>query len=205
VKPGFHQDKVNSRLMKHWGKMNINSGRVFVPLCGKSIDMAWIAQSGFNVLGIEFSEIACRDFFEEKCLTFEESADSRFRYFKGVDIELWQGDFFSLLPEDLAGVGVVYDRASLIALPAPMRIDYANHLANILQPESKIFLISMDYDEWKMKGPPFSVAEEEVNKLFSKEFSIELITHSSGPDIVGNLRDRGLDTLNEKIYILERK
>ena len=118
---------------------------------------------------------------------------------------MWQGDFFALEPLDLANVVAVYDRASLIALPPAMRERYAQHLAMLLNPGCQILLISMDYDESKMKGPPFSVDEKEVRQLFEEKFSIQRIGYSSGPDIVGNLADRGLDTLTEKVYVMKRK
>ena len=203
-KPGFHQEKVNSRLQKHWHRLAAQGGKVFVPLCGSTIDMLWLVETGHSVLGVEFSEVACRRFFEDNQLAYSETSDDRFNYFKAGEIELWQGDFFQMTESDLQGVRGVYDRAALIALPQQMRVDYADHMASILQPGSQIFLISMDYDESKMKGPPFSVEQQEVNQLFGQGFSIEIITQSSGPDIVGNLSKRGLDTLNEKVYLLTR-
>ena len=217
AKPGFHQDKVNSRLKKHWSSIEqgigrrvgldseLNPGTVFVPLCGSTIDMRWLTENGFNVLGVEFSEVACRKYFADNELEFEALDNSSFRIFKGKEIELWQGDFFALQPKDLANVAAVYDRASLIALPPELRRRYAQHLSALLHPECQVLLISMDYDESKMKGPPFSVNEEEVRQLFEGKFTIERIAHSSGPDIVGNLADRGLDTLTEKVYVLKRK
>ena len=183
---------------------------MLVPLCGKSLDMLWLAREGHRVIGIEISDIACRDFYLENQLRHTRREGPRFIKFvgghnrNGGGVELWCGDFFDLKPDDLSDVHLVYDRAALIALPEKMRADYASHLTAILPPGSRVFLIGMDYDENKMKGPPFSVPENEVRRLFEKKFSINIITHSSGPDIVGNLADRGLDTLNEKIYFMER-
>ncbi len=178
-----------------------------MPLCGKSLDMVWLAEMGHSVIGIEVSEVACRDFYVENQLQYTRKEDApagKFSKFAGADIEIWCGDFFDLTPADLTDVRVVYDRASLIALPEAMRYDYASHLATLLPSGSRIFLISMDYDESKMNGPPFSVPEDEVRDLFEKKFSVDVITQSSGPDIVGHLAERGLDTLNEKVYLLRR-
>lgn len=204
-KPGFQQEKVNSRLKKHWHRLGLTGGKIFVPLCGSTIDMRWLIESGFQVFGVEFSEVACRKYFESNNLDYEEITDSRFNYFKGENIELWQGDFFALESVDLVGVRGVYDRASLIALPENMRNDYSDHLSNLLETDSQIFLISMDYDESKMNGPPFSVGEEEINNMLGRNFDIELVAQSSGPDIVGSLAQRGLDTLNEKVYLLKKR
>ena len=212
TKPGFHQEKVNSRLQKYWGlitqelelAIEPNEKTVFVPLCGSTIDMRWLTENGCDVLGVEFSEVACRKYFTDNDFEFTESTNSSFSVFKGEQIQLWQGDFFALQPQDLSNVTAVYDRASLIALPPAMRQRYAQHLSALLIPGCQMLLISMDYDETKMKGPPFSVNEEEVHLLFKDTFSIERIGHSSGPDIVGNLSSRGLDTLTEKVYLMKR-
>ncbi|MDD9811799.1 MAG: thiopurine S-methyltransferase [Gammaproteobacteria bacterium] len=235
---GFHQVKVNSRLKKFWRAFAAEAepgATVLAPLCGKSLDLLWLARAGHHVIGVEVSAVACRDFFAENGLRYEVIDGARFaRYVgdggddthprhprvllsggdgddgdgniesTGIDIELWCGDWFDLRPGDLERARLVYDRAALIALPQPMRGDYAAHLAALLQPRAQVFLISMDYDERQMKGPPFSVPEAEVRRLFAADFAIDIITQSSGPDIVGNLADRGLDSLNEKVYRLRR-
>ncbi len=214
---GFHQQKVNSRLRKLWDIFELAKGeRVLVPLCGKSLDMLWLAQQGYPVFGVEISDLACRDFYAENNLQYRivernGSGDSAHDKaappvvrFIGADIELWCGDFFALQADEMRDIRVAYDRAALIALPAAMRRDYVAHLAALLQPGAQVLLLSMDYDESKMKGPPFSVAENEVRDLFEYEFCVEILAQSSGPDIVGNLAERGLDTLNEKVYRMTR-
>jgi len=204
-KIGFHQDKVNSRLIKLWGLLSpAHNAKTFVPLCGKSRDMIWLVESGFSVIGIELSEIACRDFFIENKLEFSESTNRNFSTFTSEKIQLLQGNFFDLTPTHLEDVTCVFDRASLIALPTKLRKQYANHMSDILPAHSKTLLISMAYDQNKMNGPPFSVTEEEIRELYTPSFNLEVISQSSGPEIVGNLKDRGLDTLEEKVYLLER-
>ncbi|MDA7990223.1 MAG: thiopurine S-methyltransferase [Gammaproteobacteria bacterium] len=202
---GFHQAKINSRLRKLWDALEPPRGaKVFVPLCGKSLDMLWLASRGHRVIGNELSEIACRDFFAENKLQCERSAGARFERFTGGNIEIWRGDFFDLRAEDLRDAPLCYDRAALIALPEKMRAGYAAKLAELSPPGARVLLIGMDYDPRKMKGPPFPVPEEEVNELFAEFFGVEILSRSSGPDIVGNLAARGLDTLDETVYLLRR-
>lgn len=202
---GFHQEKVNSRLVKLWPKLGLNPGdRVFVPLCGKTRDMLWLADQHYDVFGVELSLIACKDFYGETAIPFELVHGTRFEKLRGQNIELWAGDFFDLEKSDLSGIAGVYDRASLIALPRPMRLSYARHLGVILSPGSRVLLISMEYDQNKMQGPPFSVSEQEIHHLFETDFTLKKISESAGPDIVGNLKKRGLDTLTEKVYLLTR-
>ncbi len=206
---GFHQQRVNSRLRKYWPQLGVApQAGAFVPLCGKSLDMIWLAEQGHAVRGVELSEIACRDFFADNRLPFSESDGERYRRFCGVGeaaaIELWAGDFFALQAADLAGIGGVYDRAALVALPPQMRGDYVAKLAELLAPGTPLLLIGMQYDQNKMKGPPFSVPDEEVRALFAADFSLELLGCSQGPEIVGNLAERGLDTLVEHVYLITR-
>ncbi|MEM7207543.1 MAG: thiopurine S-methyltransferase [Pseudomonadota bacterium] len=201
---GFHQEKVNSRLQKYWPELQVaDDAKVFVPLCGKSLDMLWLAQH-HRVIGNELSEIAVTDFFAEHALEPEKSSTDRYTRFAAGGIELLCGDYFALEPMDLKGVGGVFDRASLIALPAVLRKRYAKQLAHLLPESCKVLLITMIYDESRMQGPPFSVSEDEVYALFESEFSVQRVAQSEGPDIVGNLSERGLDTLTEQVFVLTK-
>ena len=204
-KIGFHQENINSRLVKLWPTLDADHQHpVLVPLCGKSGDMLWLMKQGYNVFGVEVSAIACEDFFSENNLTCEVTQQKQFKIFHGQGIELWSGDFFDLQPEDLAQVRAVYDRAALIELPAKMCSDYAKHLSFLLNPGTIVMLITMEYDQIKMQGPPFSVVESEVQQLYVNDFEIQQIAQSSGPEILGNLKKRGLDTLTEKIFLLKK-
>ena len=201
---GFHQEKINSRLRKFWPQLALPAtSYAFVPLCGKSLDMCWLAER-HPVLGVELSDIALEDFFNGIEIVPEIVSDTIFRCYRGGSFELLCGDFFALSSVDLKRVGGVYDRASLVALPTSLRARYACHLGQVLPSGCQILLITMIYDERKMSGPPFSVTEDEIGALFASHFSIEKIAESEGPDIVGNLRDRGLDTLTEQVFILTR-
>ena len=203
---GFHQEKINSRLIRFWPQLDLAAGAlIFVPLCGKTRDMLWLAEQGFDVLGVELSESACEAFFHENGISFESNRGDRFVEFSGAGVRLFAGDFFALTAMDLAGVTAFYDRAALVALPYSMRPKYALHMDTVLPPHCRGLCIGMSYDETKMKGPPFSVTENEVRQLFESAFDVEVIAESSGPDIVGNLKDRGLDTLEEKVYHLVRR
>ena len=202
---GFHQENVNSRLIRLWPELDITPGAgVFVPLCGKSTDMLWLAEQGYRVLGVELSEPACEAFFQENGLSCRTERRGAFIEFTGDNVRLLAGDFFSLTRADLEEVMAFYDRAALVALPESMRPDYARHMGEILRPGSRGLCISMSYDESRMNGPPFSVTEEEVRRLFAPLFDVDTLARSSGPEIVGNLRERGLDTLDEAVFRMVR-
>jgi len=101
-------------------------------------------------------------------------------------------------------VAAVYDRAATVAMPADMRPAYAAKLASLCPDGARVMLISMAYDQDKMKGPPFSVPEDEVQAIYGDSFAIKVVNTSEGPDILGNLRERGLNTLKETVYCLTR-
>ena len=206
---GFHQSRVNKRLEEHWPALGLAPpARVFVPLCGKSLDMLWLHERGHPVVGVELSEKAVEAFFVENDLAFEREPDGPFTTFVGrgaaSGIRLLVGDFFALDVERLGPIDACYDRASLIAMPEGMRGDYAKHLAALLAPDRVGLLLAIDYDTSRMRGPPFAVPDAEVRALLGGAFDIEELAHYSGPERLGNLAERGLDTLDERVYRLRR-
>lgn len=203
---GFHQDRINLHLQSFWPSLRLAPpAMVFVPLCGKSRDMLWLAEQGHEVLGIELSAVAVEDFFTENHLTPEVTEGSRFKRYRAPGITLLQGDLFELSPDDLAGVAAVYDRASLIAFPPEMRPRYARHLCSLLRAQTVMLLISLEYPEQEMKGPPFSVHEPEVRQLFEDEMHIEKVLELEVLKENPRFIQRGLTALTEKVYRLKRR
>lgn len=207
---GFHQADINKRLIRFWPDVAAvdPSCKVFVPLCGKSRDMLWLHGQGHAVVGVELSIKAAEAFFNENQLQAERDTVDGFEVFRGVHkadgITLMAGDYFSLTPQHLTGCTSFYDRASLIAMPESMREDYANQLASLMAADARGLLLSIAYNQQKMKGPPFSVPDNAVHELLGHSFSIEQLAHFGGPKHVGNLAERGLETLDERVYLLTR-
>lgn len=201
---GFHQDQINSYLKKYWPHLGLEKGAtVFVPLCGKSRDMLWLAGAGHPVVGVEFSPMACEAFFDENRLSVSSAERGDFTSYEGNDITLLCGDFFDLKADELKDVKGVYDRASLIALPPPMRERYAAHLKKNLPSDVPILLLTLTYPQKEMKGPPFSVTFDEVERLYSDAFQVsELISR----EIIGEeplFQSRGLTSLVESVFLLK--
>lgn len=172
---GFHLPEVNPYLQHFWPQLGLERGsRVLVPLCGKSLDLLWLAHQGYSVLGVELSEKATTDFFLEHQLEPSVSEEGVFKVFRAADIEIRCGDFFALDREDVADCTALYDRAALIALPAPMRERYAAHLQRIL-PNGVGLLITLDYNQDEMPGPPFSVGNDEVQRLLGDAWRLEIL------------------------------
>ena len=200
---GFHQAHINTHLETFWPRSGINPGcRVFVPLCGKSLDMLWLRAQGHPVLGVEISPRAVADFFSEQGLEPTVNKEARFERWQCEGLTLLVGDFFDLQAADLQDIGAVYDRASLIALPPPMRADYARHMATIKPAAAMTLLISMEYPQQQMQGPPFSVEETEIRALYEPHYRVDRLLQA---DVLGEnprFRQRGLTQLHEKVYRL---
>ncbi|UPQ81482.1 thiopurine S-methyltransferase [Pseudomonas knackmussii] len=204
---GFHLNEVNPYLRRHWPAIGLSNGtRVLVPLCGKTLDMAWLAEQGFAVLGVELSERAVEDFFAEQGLTPEVAVQGEHALYRAGALEICRGDFFTLTQSDVSDCRALYDRAALIALPAEMRQRYAEHLTKILPKSCQALLITLDYEQSQMSGPPFAVSEGEVRQLFGAHWDIERLERVDALDDEGNWKflQRGLTRLEESCYRLVR-
>ena len=203
---GFHLPHVNPLLERHWPALGVPDGAgVFVPLCGKSLDMVWLAERGHPVLGVELSPLALEAFCREQGLAPRVEAAGPFRRYQAGRLRLLEGDFFDLTPDDLDGVAGVWDRAALVAFPEEMRPDYARHLAGLLAPGTRMLLVTMDYPPGAMEGPPFRVPAAEVERLFADAFELALVERADRIAENPALAARGLDRLVEEVWRLERR
>lgn len=200
---GFHQDEINPYLRQYWKELPCSgSGEVFVPLCGKSQDMVWLRQQGCTVLGVELSSIAVQDFFKESGKSPAHTKNDRFETCEADGIRIMCGDFFDLGKKDLANISAVYDRASLVALPPDMRERYARHLVDILPSGTKILLITFDYPQAEMQGPPFAVSVSEVEALYGKYADIRLLAQQDALPLNPRFKQRGVSRMEESIFLL---
>ena len=197
---GFHLEDTHPALARFWPTLSIPVGtKVLVPLCGKSLDMRWLAEQGYPVLGVELAPEAIEQFLESQKNGVVQGGVSRYRQ-AGFDVsrqgmvELWQGDFFHLHIRQVNEVGAFYDRASLIALPPATRQRYAFHLAQLMPPGAHGLLVSLHHDEGDA-GPPYSVTRSEVETLFTPNFELTELA-------VGAEDERGR---TESIWSLSRR
>ena len=202
---GFHRDKAMPLLAKHWPSLALpEHSRVFVPLAGKSQDMIWLASQGHRVLGVELSPLAVEQFFNENHLQPTKHESAMGRHFIAGSIELICGDLFDLDAAALAECAGVYDRAALIALPAEMRKRYATHLSRILPAGAQMLLITLDYAQAEMEGPPFSVSPEEVVALYADAWQTIRLERR---DILADdpkFAENGVSALHSEVWRLQR-
>jgi len=200
---GFHQNETNPYLLRYWKELHPSCvGEVFVPLCGKSLDMLWLRRQGCKVLGVELSPIAVEDFFKEQGEAPAHTRSGKFECCEADGIRILCGDFFDMGKQDLAKVSAVYDRASLVALPPEMRERYARHLADILSPSTQILLVTFDYPQAEMQGPPFAVAVNEVAALYGQYAEIRLLAQEDALAQNPRFKQRGVSWMEESIFLL---
>ena len=200
---GFHDKEVNTYLAQYWHELHLAQGRaVFVPLCGKSVDMQWLREQGSPVLGVELSSAAAQAFFKENGYTPNYHANGKFDRYEANDISILCGDFFDLSRDDLAAVSAVYDRAAMVALPPEMREQYVKHLMSILPASAQILLVTFDYPQPEMQGPPFAVSAEETEVLYREHADIRLLAKIDVLAKNPRFQKRGLTRLQESIYLL---
>jgi thiopurine S-methyltransferase len=215
---GFNQSMVNPLLIEYFNRLNLTAGsRIFVPLCGKSIDMVWLATQGYDVVGVELVETAVQEFFAEQNIeptVYQQADNPAIKYYQGQlsgqTITLWVADIFALAAKDIGSIDAVYDKAALIALPADMRVKYSEQVRKLSNDTSKVdganneitpqLLLTLNYDQRKKNGPPFSINGEQLEQYYSAHYqTCEL---ASVPSSIGSAPDI---TVTEQVWLLSNK
>jgi thiopurine S-methyltransferase len=194
---GFHQSKANPLLVKFFKALSLEHGtRIFVPLCGKTLDIAWLLSNGYQVVGSELSEIAIQELFLELAIKPEITIAENFKQYSGPNIDIFVGDFFNLSTALLGHVDAIYDRAALIALPESMRQQYTSHLIFLTEKAPQL-LICLQYDQTLLVGPPFSIDSNEVNRYYNGLYKLSRI---ESIDVAGGLK--GKCDAKENVWLL---
>lgn len=202
---GFNQSAVNPLLTEYIDHLDLAAGsRIFVPLCGKSIDMVWLAAQGYDVVGVELVESAVKEFFSENRILYtiiNHPRNPNIKYYhwqhENQKIEILVADIFSLSIEDIDYIDAVYDKAALIALPADMRPDYSEQIRKVSDNAPQL-LITLNYDQSKKDGPPFSINHEQVQQYYGSHYQIcKLASEPSSIGSAPNLK------VTEHIWLLK--
>jgi thiopurine S-methyltransferase len=196
---GFHRADANPRLVEHHQVLG-EAIRVLVPLCGKSADLEWLVVNGFEVIGIELSELAAQAFFAERGITPERREQGSFIAYQHGNVTILVGDFFAANSAELGSFDGVYDRAAMIALPEELRARYAAHVRTLLTPKAKLLLVTLHFDA--PGGPPFSVSPDEVRSSYAGARVTELASVDGSADAPGPV-ERGASFVHENVYAIE--
>jgi len=196
---GFHRSKPNPQLVQHFKALSLpESSRIFLPLSGKTLDIGWLLSKGYRVAGVELSEIAVEQLFDELDAEPQVSKVGQFSLYSAENIDIFVGDIFNLTKEELGTVDAVYDRAALVALPEETRKRYSAHLAKITENAPQLLLV-YEYDQSLMEGPPFSISKEEIYKHYRAHYNISLLAEKDLDKLKGKL------AAQEWVWLLEEK
>ena len=194
---GFHQRAVNPLLAEYINTLSLAEGdRLFLPLCGKTLDIAWLLSKGYRVAGAELNKPAVEQLFSELGIEPRISTLGNLDCYSAENIDIFVGDIFELSSETLGGVDAIYDRAALVALPDQMRNKYRSHLLEITHSAPQL-LLTFEYDQTVMEGPPFSISPDDVKQYYSDKYSLSLLKKIEVP---GGLK--GKCEASETIWLL---
>ncbi len=199
-KIGFHEGETNALLAKYFGQLQLKkNSRIFLPLCGKTRDIAWLLSQDVRIVGIELNQQAVEQLFNELNIKPNITQVGNLQHFSHHNIDIFVGDIFDLSPHTLGSVDAIYDRAALVALPQEMRSQYSTHLIGITNNAPQL-LICFEYDQTLMNGPPFSINAIEVERQYADHCDITLI---NTVEVTNGLRNQIPAT--ESVWILHRK
>ncbi len=194
---GFHQAEGNPLLLAYFKELSLPVGsRVFVPLCGKTRDIAWLLSQGYRIAGVELSELAIQQLFAEMGLEPAVATKGGMKHYSATDLDIFVGDIFQLTRTMLDPVDAVFDRAALVALPEDMRIRYAGHVTDVTCQAPQL-LVTFEYDQTQMAGPPFSICEAEIQNHYQDSYRISPL---ASVDVAGKLK--GKCVANENVWLL---
>ena len=196
----FHQRESNPLLVKYFGDLSLpQRSRVFVPLCGKTRDIHWLLSQGYQVAGAELSQLAVEQLFADLGVEPNITAVDSLSRYSANNIDIFVGDIFGLSGNLLGQIDAIYDRAALVAFPEPMRDRYAVHLVDITDHAPQL-LISYEYDQRLLNGPPFSISDDEVIRRYQESYNLKLLAKV---EVEGGLKGRCAAT--ENVWLLNRK
>ena len=198
----FHLADVNPRLAAHIDKLG-TPGRVLVPLCGKTLDMTFLAARGFHVVGVEFVEQAAQTYFAEAGVIPARIERHGFVAYQHQNVTIWVADFLAITPDVIGDVTAVYDRAAVVALPEDLRARYAQNLRALSPSGTKLLLVTFEHD--MPTGPPFSVSADIVQTLYSETFDLAMLERVDV--LADNLRfkERGATRVHEAVWVGQRR
>ena len=208
---GFHQSEINKNLKKHLNLLQNTDHEILVPLCGKSLDMNYLISNKFKVYGVEIVKKALVQYLKEHKLNYhskeissEENEKFEAYITENDKLHLYHGDFHQF---DKLGMkfNAIYDRASMIALPPEQREIHAQTLKNLTKKNGTILLITLEYDQSKVNGPPHSLETPEVERLFSNDFEITIINEEKTKNLGAKFKNNGINLVTQKVYCLKRK
>ncbi len=193
----FHEPSGNQLLIKYFSALGLAKGsRVFLPLCGKTLDISWLLTNGYSVAGAELSEIAVQELFTQLGIAPNVTTAGELKHYQAQNIDIFVGDIFQLSSTTLGPVNATYDRAALVALPEKIRPKYTAHVTEITLNAPQL-LLCFEYDQSCLEGPPFSISDAEVQRHYGQKYDQQLL---ASVNVSGGLK--GKCEAAEKVWLL---
>lgn len=196
---GFHRSTVNPLLINHFNVLNLaKNSRIFLPLCGKTLDIGWFLANNYRVVGVELSEMAIRQLFINLGIEPHVTENQGMWHYQAENIDIFVGNLFDLTAGMLDSVDAIYDRAALVALPKAMRTQYSAHLITITHVAPQL-LICFEYDQALLEGPPFSISATEIKQHYAANYELQLL---ESVDVAGGLKE--ICPAKENVWLLKQ-
>ena len=203
---GFHQAEHNELLLNFWHRLGLQAGEpVFVPLCGKSLDMRWLENAGHEVVGVELAQLAAEAYFAEGGEQPERTVVDRFACYQGAGTRIYQGDIFDMTAPLLEGVAGLFDRGALVALPPDIRFRYVDHLLRIIPDGTRILLLAFEYEQELVPGPPHAVHPDEIEQLYGARCEVELLESIITSALPPRFVEGGVRQAAESVYVITKR
>jgi len=203
---GFHQPEHNRHLIAHGTSVfGEPTRRVLVPLSGKSLDLLWLEEHGYEVFGVEYVERAVIDFLEENGRSYVRDRVGEATTYISDRISTAVGDFFTIEPEALGLFDAVYDRAAMIAIAPERREEYVARLTRLLSDDGTMLLVTIDYPPEEKEGPPHSLTESSVRELFGARYEIETLHAEDILERQEKWKDDGVTRLWEYAFAMRKR
>ncbi|MCZ6833298.1 MAG: methyltransferase domain-containing protein [Acidobacteria bacterium] len=199
----FHMDRINPWLVRFAQRLDLGAQRrVLVPLCGKSLDLEYLARQGGSITGVDLAEEALRQFLEgqQREAVCQVRGDAIFLL--AEPFTLVAADILTLTPERIGRFDAIWDRAALVALPQACHAPYIRTLMSVLQPGGRILMVGMEYDTALMDGPPFSVSAQEIRELLGEVGRVELLAEQEVDPDEPICLHHDLPWVKESVYLI---
>ncbi|MBM4283587.1 MAG: hypothetical protein FJ137_23565, partial [Deltaproteobacteria bacterium] len=213
---GFHLPTPHPLLAAHHDAIT-GARHVYVPLCGKTVDLPWLRARGHDVTGVELVPDAVSQLVAEQGLEPTTTTTGAFTHHhidadEGAGrgrLDVLVGDALAvsapLFLSATAGLAdAVYDRAALVALHPSQRAAYVASLLRVLRPGGRVLLITFAYDQTRLDGPPWSIDDDVVRELFASAFTAQTLAvrdEPLGPKFVA----AGVTALRERCVLLTHR
>lgn len=183
-KAPWHQEEFHAILRKHTEKItnNLTNAKLFFPLCGKAVDILYLSQMGHEVIGVEYSELAVKQFFEENNIPFNAKLVPEVGVlYENNDclIKIYCCDFFKFNSNLEKNFDGVWDRGALEAIEEAERGNYTRIVKTICKPNAGYLLETADRPPGV--GPPYYVSSEDISTLFGLNSQPDQVAYEEAP------------------------